>query len=59
MENHKYMNKHIDLQSQAIYVDNFFFKKSLHILEDTPSVVQIGILNMEFLEDCLKCNTIT
>jgi hypothetical protein len=49
MKNHKHMNKHIDLQSQAIYVDNFFFKKSLHILEDTPSVVQIVILKMGIL----------
>ena len=31
-----------DLQSQAIYDDNFLFKKSLHILEDGASGVQAG-----------------
>ena len=30
----KHVGKHIDLQSQVIYVDKKFFKKSTHILED-------------------------
>jgi hypothetical protein len=32
----------MDLQRQAIYVDKMFFKKSLHILEDYASGVQVG-----------------
>ena len=35
---------HMDIQSQAIYVDNFVFKESLHTLEDGASSVQVGIL---------------
>ena len=34
---HETFETHIDLQSQAIYVDNVFFKKNLHILEDGAS----------------------
>ena len=34
--------KHIDLQSQAIYDDKNDSKKSLHILEDSASGVQVG-----------------
>ena len=37
--------KYIDLQSQAIYVDDFFFKKRLHISKDSGSSVQVDILN--------------
>ena len=37
--------KHIDLQSQEIYVEFVFSKKSLHILEDGASSVQVDILN--------------
>ena len=35
---------HIDLQGQAIYIDKLFMK-SLHILEDGASRVQVGLLN--------------
>ena len=38
--------KHIDLQSQTFYVDRRNFKKSLHILKDGTSNVEVGILNM-------------
>ena len=41
----KIFEKHIDLQSQAIYVDKCFFKKSLHFLKDGASSVQVNILN--------------
>ena len=42
--------KHINIwkthqQSQAIYVDNLFFTKSLHILEDGAISVQVDILD--------------
>ena len=33
--------KHIGLQSQSISDDNFYFKKSLHILEEGGSGVQV------------------
>ena len=36
----EHLKKHIDLQSQIIYVEEFIFKKSLHILEDGASSVQ-------------------
>ena len=49
----KTFGKYIDLQSQAIYVDNFVFKKSLHILEDGASNVQVGIYNMDLSKICL------
>ena len=39
------ISKDVDLQSQEIYVDSFFFKKSLHILEGSASSVQVDILN--------------
>ena len=43
----KQRNKHLrnifDIQSQAIYIDNLFFKKRLHILENNASSVQVGI----------------
>ena len=39
------MYKTIDLQSQAIYVDKYDFKKSVHILEDGASGVEVVILN--------------
>ena len=45
-KHHKHLKKYIDLQSQASYVDNSYFRKSLHILEDGASSVQVGILNM-------------
>ena len=45
-EKSQIFGKHINLQSQAIYVDKMFFKKSLHILEDNASSVQANILNM-------------
>jgi len=45
-KNHKIFEKHIDLQSQAIYVENFYFKKNLHIFEDVASSVQVDTLNM-------------
>ena len=35
------IQKHIDIQNHVIYVDKFFFKKSLHILEDGASGVQV------------------
>ena len=38
-KNHIHFNKHIDPQSEAIYGDK---KKSLHILEDGASGVQVG-----------------
>ena len=45
-KNHNFfLKKHIDLQSQVIYVDKLFFKKGLHILEDGASSVQVDILN--------------
>jgi hypothetical protein len=34
--------EHIDLQSQANYDDKKYSKKSLHILEDGASGVQVG-----------------
>ena len=40
-----FFEKHIDLQSQAIYVDKKIFKKKLHILEDGASSVQVDILS--------------
>ena len=39
------MVKHIDLQIKEIYVDKNNLKKSLHILEDSASGVQVVILN--------------
>ena len=36
--------KHIYLQSQEICIDNFIFKKSLHIWEDGAYSVQVDIL---------------
>jgi hypothetical protein len=44
-KNHKILTKHIDLQSQAIYVDKEVFKKKLHILEEGASSVQVDILS--------------
>ena len=42
--------KHIDLQNQALYVDNFYFtfKKSKHSLGGGTSSVQVDILNTHF-----------
>ena len=42
--------KHIDLQNQALYVDNFYFtfKKSKHSLGGGTSSVQVDILNTRF-----------
>ena len=37
--------KCIDLQSQVIYVGSFFSKKSLHVLEDSASSLQVDTLN--------------
>ena len=48
-KNHKHLENTFDVQSQAIYVDNKKFKKSLHILEDGVSNVQVEILNMEIV----------
>ena len=39
--------KHIDLQSQAIFVNNLYVKKSLRILEDNASCVQVDVLNTQ------------
>ena len=37
--------KHIEhLKSQAIYVDNVFFKNSLHVFKDGASSVQVGYI---------------
>ena len=44
-KNHLHSKKHIDLQSQVICVDKKFFKKSIHILEDNVSSVQVDLLN--------------
>ena len=45
-EKHKHLKKYIDLQSQAIYVDHFFFcKKSQHILKYGASSMHVGTLN--------------
>ena len=38
-------SQHVDLQSQAIFADKTNYKKSLHILEDDASSVQVEILN--------------
>ena len=51
---HKKYEKHIALQSQAFYVDRIFFRKSLHILKDGASSVQVDILNMCLSKICLK-----
>ena len=40
----KHFPKHVDLQSQAIYVDKNNLEKSLHILQDSASSVQVVIL---------------
>jgi hypothetical protein len=43
----KNLEKYIDLQSQAIYVDIIRnFNKNLHILEDGANSVQVDILIM-------------
>ena len=34
--------KYIDIQSQVICVNKFYVKKSLHVLEDGASGVQVG-----------------
>ena len=36
-KNHKDLKKQIDVQSQAIYVDQKTFEKNLHVLEDSAS----------------------
>ena len=41
-KNHRHFRKHIDLQGQAIYDDKNNSKKSLHILTDDASGVQVG-----------------
>jgi hypothetical protein len=47
--------KYIDLQSQAIYVDNIFSsKKNLHVLEDGANRVQVNILGTLLSKICLK-----
>ena len=53
-KDYKTFEKHIDLQSQAIYVSKKKFKKSLHILEDSVSNVQVDILNMQSSIICSK-----
>ena len=37
-----------DPQSQAIYVEKYFFKKNLHILEDSGSGVPVGDIEQVF-----------
>ena len=49
-KNPKHLKKHIDLQSQKIYVDKLFFKKILTSLENAASSVQVDILT----HNCLK-----
>ena len=51
--------KHIDLQSQVIYVDKVFFYKNLHILQDCASSVHVGILNTQLLKICSKYDKTT
>ena len=41
-----YLQQPIDLQSQAIYDDKNNSKRSLHILDDDTSDVQVGYLLM-------------
>ena len=43
-KNHKHFKKHIGLQSQAIHDDKNNSKKSLHILKDIASDVQVGYI---------------
>ena len=38
--------EYIDLQSQAIYVDKKKFKRTLHILKDGASCVQVGAIEL-------------
>ena len=45
---------HLDMQSQAIYDDQNKSKKSLHILEDIVSGVQVGDI-----EQVIVCNLFT
>jgi hypothetical protein len=43
--------KHVEMQRQAIYADEcFFLEKSLHILEDVASGVQVGDLQQVIVE---------
>ena len=48
-----------DLQSRAIYVDKNNLEKSLHILQDSASNVQVVILNKYLSKICLKYDRIT
>ena len=57
-KNHKDLKTHW-FTKQAIFVDKLFFKKSLHILEDSVDNVQVDILNTQLLKLWLKHDKIT
>ena len=44
----------MDLQSQAIYVDNFFSRNGMHTLEDGASGVQVGEIEQVFFFNLSK-----
>ena len=58
--NYRQFQKHTDLQSQAIFYDKKNnSKKSLHILEDGASGVQVGDIEQVIVKICLNHNIIT
>lgn len=54
-ENSSTFDIHIDLQTEAIYIEKLFFMESVRILEDSASSVQVGIL----FKLCVKYDKIT
>jgi hypothetical protein len=56
-KNHKHLKKHIDTQCRAVDVDKKN-SKSLHILEDGASSVQVEILNTSLSKICFEYDRI-
>ena len=52
-------SRNIDLQSQAIYDDKENSKKTLHILEDNVSGVQVSVIEQATLKSFVRCQKLS